>query len=66
MLPAHMSNASVLSLNSVLLESPSVLTESYAQETPAVICQGIRNKDVRNFDLRVTACTNSVADLQIR
>lgn len=41
-----MSNASALNLNSVLLESPITLTDNYAQETPAVICQGIRNKSV--------------------
>ena len=41
-----MSNASVLNLNSVLLESPAILIESYAQETAGAICQGIRNKNV--------------------
>lgn len=44
-LASHMTNASVLSLNSVLLESPSSLTEGFAHETPALICQGIRNKN---------------------
>lgn len=43
-----MSNASVLSLNSVLHESPATLTSNYAQQTPAIICQGIRNKNVSN------------------
>ena len=41
-----MNNASVLNLNSVLLESPAILIESYAQETAGAICQGIRNKNV--------------------
>ena len=52
MLSTHMSNASVLNLNSVLLESPAILTESYAQETAAAICHGIRNKDVSNSILQ--------------
>ena len=52
MLSTHMSNASVLNLNSVLLESPAILTESYAQETVAAICHGIRNKDVSILTLQ--------------
>jgi hypothetical protein len=36
--------ASVLNLNSILLESPSSLTESFATETPVVIAQGIQSK----------------------
>ena len=38
-------HASVLSLNSALLESPASLTESFPQETLAIICQGIGSKD---------------------
>ncbi len=45
-LTTHMSNASALNLNSVLLESPATLTDNYAQETQAVIRHGIRNKSV--------------------
>ncbi len=51
-----MSNASVLSLNSVLLESPATLTEQYAQETPAIICQGIRNKNVSKLEIKPPLC----------
>ena len=43
-LTSHFSNASVLSLNSVLLESPSSLTEPFAEETPLIICQGMIGK----------------------
>ena len=45
-LTSHMSPLTVLNLNSVLLESPSTLTENYAQQTTSIICQGIRNKNV--------------------
>ena len=45
-LTTHFSNASVLSLNSILVESPNSLIHTFAQETPAIICQGISNKDV--------------------
>ncbi|KAL8920378.1 MAG: hypothetical protein Q9172_004520 [Xanthocarpia lactea] len=37
--------ASVLNLNSVLLESPTSLAHAYAQETTAVICQGTGNRN---------------------
>ena len=43
-LTTHFSNASVLSLNAILLDSPDHLTTSFSQETPAVICQGIQSK----------------------
>ncbi len=39
--------ASILNLNSVLLESPTSLTHAYAQETMAVICQGTGNRNAR-------------------
>ena len=45
-LTTHMSNATVLNLNSVLLESPATLTEHFASETPNIICHGIRSKSV--------------------
>ncbi len=41
------SHSSVLALNSVLLESSQTLTESvFAEELPALICQGISSKNV--------------------
>ena len=43
----NMTTSSVLSLNSVLVDSPASLTEGFAQETPALICHGIRSK--QNF-----------------
>src|SRR2546429_2115421 len=47
-MPGHFNKASVLGLNSVLLESPESLTESaFAVELPTTICQGIVNKTVR-------------------
>ena len=44
-LTTHFSNASVLSLNAVLLESPDILTNLFSQETPTVICQGMLSKN---------------------
>jgi hypothetical protein len=46
----HFSQASVLALNAVLLESPSSLTESaFAVDLPEVICQGMASKNVSLF-----------------
>lgn len=43
----HFSQASVLALNAVLLEAPSSLTETdFADELPAIICQGMSSKNV--------------------
>ena len=42
----HITTSSALALNSVLLESPSTLLESFSHETPTIICQGINNKSV--------------------
>ena len=44
-LTSHLSKASVLSLNAVLLESPRSLIDGYAQETSHVICQGIKSNN---------------------
>ena len=44
-LTMHLSLSSALSLNSVLLESPTSLVEGFAQETPVIVCHGIRNKN---------------------
>lgn len=44
-LASHMTDSSILSLNSVLLECPTTLIEGSARETPTVICHGIRNKN---------------------
>lgn len=42
----HFTQASVLALNAVLLESPSSLTETaFANDLPEVICQGMANKN---------------------
>ncbi|KAL8998156.1 MAG: hypothetical protein Q9169_002710 [Polycauliona sp. 2 TL-2023] len=49
-LVSHVTMASILNLNSVLLESPASLTQSHMQETITVICHGIGNRN------------NSVAD----
>ena len=45
-LTTHMSNATALNLNSVLLESPATLIEHFASDTPNIICHGIRSKNV--------------------
>ena len=46
-LPSHFSQSSVLALNSVLVESPSSLTETaFAEDLPQVICQGMSSKNV--------------------
>lgn len=44
-LTSQFSNASVLSLNSILLESPSSLADSFAEDTRSIICQGMHSKD---------------------
>jgi len=54
-LTTHMSVSSALNLNSVLLESSTSLTDGFAQETPAIICQGIRNKNTLISDNCVLA-----------
>ena len=43
-LTTHMTNSTVLNLNSVLCHSPSSLTEGFAQETPVLICHGMKSK----------------------
>lgn len=43
-LTTHFTNASVLSLNAVLLESPDTLLTAFTQETPSIISHGIQSK----------------------
>ena len=43
-LTIHMTDSTVLNLNSVLCHSPASLTETFAQETPVLICHGIKSK----------------------
>jgi hypothetical protein len=45
-LTSHMTHASILGLNALLVDSPLSLTEHYAAETQSIICQGVSNKDV--------------------
>lgn len=46
----HLSNASVLALNSVLLESPQALTESnFAEDLPNLLVKGMASKNVRSL-----------------
>ncbi|XP_014558598.1 hypothetical protein COCVIDRAFT_94116 [Bipolaris victoriae FI3] len=40
-LTTHYNKASVLALNAILLDAPEALTESFADETVSIICQGI-------------------------
>ncbi|PYH40127.1 putative translational activator [Aspergillus saccharolyticus JOP 1030-1] len=44
-LTANVSHSSILGLNALLVEAPSALTEHFAVETQAVICQGVTHKD---------------------
>ncbi|KAH1839292.1 hypothetical protein KXX54_003123 [Aspergillus fumigatus] len=44
-LTSHMTHASILGLNALLVDSPSSLTETYTAETQSIICQGVSNKD---------------------
>ncbi len=45
-LTVHFTQASVLALNSVLLESASFLMDGFREETPFIICKGIRDNNV--------------------
>ncbi|KAL6712825.1 translational activator of GCN4 [Lecanora helva] len=54
-LASHITHASVLSLNAVLLETPTSVTDYFAHETPAVICQGIKHRDTFIADNAVLA-----------
>ncbi|KAL8955307.1 MAG: hypothetical protein Q9183_006700 [Haloplaca sp. 2 TL-2023] len=54
-LTSHITLASILNLNAVLLESPTSLTHSYAQETSTVICHGIGSKNTSIADNSVLA-----------
>lgn len=66
-LTSNISKFSVLSLNSVLLESPTSLTNAFPQETLMVICQGIGNKNVRVKLLQGKLIVNqNTADFCIR
>jgi len=48
----HFTHASILALNSVLLQAPQSLTESsFAVDLPSVICKGIASKEVSNSRL---------------
>ena len=40
-LTTHFNKASILALNAILLDAPDALTESFADETVSVICQGV-------------------------
>ena len=42
-LTIHFSKPSVLALNAILAESPEALTEEFVEDTPATICQGIKD-----------------------
>jgi hypothetical protein len=51
-LTTHFTQSSVLALNAVLVESPSLLTEgAFAEDLPAVICQGLSSKNVSIMSL---------------
>ena len=45
-LVGHVSTSSALALNAVLLDCPSILFDSFANETPITICHGIGNRSV--------------------
>ena len=43
-LTTNITNSSILSLNAILCDSPASLTEGFAQETPLLICHGMKSK----------------------
>lgn len=51
----NMTHASVLGLNAILVDSPASLTEGFAQETPVLICHGIKSKQTFIADNSVLA-----------
>ncbi|KAI0018683.1 armadillo-type protein [Xylariomycetidae sp. FL0641] len=54
--PANFSNASVLALNAVLVESSQTLLESpMAEDLPELLCQGMSNKDLAVADNSILA-----------
>ena len=50
-LTGNITTSSALALNAVLLDSPASLLVTFANETSAVICQGITNKSVSDLSL---------------
>lgn len=44
-LTTHFTRSSVLALNSILLDSPSTLTQHFGPETVSVVCRGIGSSD---------------------
>ncbi|KAL8894728.1 MAG: hypothetical protein Q9192_004096, partial [Flavoplaca navasiana] len=54
-LVSHVTTASILNLNSVLVESPASLVQSHVQETVTVICNGIGNRNTFIADNSVLA-----------
>ncbi|KAJ6103211.1 hypothetical protein N7486_005638 [Penicillium sp. IBT 16267x] len=54
-LNGQLSHSSVLGLNALLVEAPSILLEHFPTETPSTICQGIVNKDTFISDNSVLA-----------
>ena len=55
----NITTSSALALNSVLLESPSTLFNSFPHETPNVICQGINNRSVSDSKSNLTSIADS-------
>ncbi|QKX59042.1 uncharacterized protein TRUGW13939_06172 [Talaromyces rugulosus] len=54
-LTTNFTHSSVLGLNALLVQSPALLLENFAAETPSVICQGISNSDPYISDHSVLA-----------
>ncbi|KAF2001392.1 ARM repeat-containing protein [Amniculicola lignicola CBS 123094] len=54
-LTTHFSKASLLALNAILLDAPKALTESFAEDTISVICQGISHSQPTISDNAVLA-----------
>lgn len=61
-LTTQFTHPSVLGLNAILAESPELLTGHFASETPVIICQGMKHKDVRSL---APATTRSLRILTI-
>ena len=48
-LPPTFTHSSVFALNAILVEAPETLTNTFAEETPAIICKGIATNVIIHF-----------------
>lgn len=65
-LVSQVTTATILNLNSILLESPASLTQSYVHETLTVICNGIKDRNVGITVHQITQSRLNHADFYCR